>query len=307
LYQKQESDFIYNNISRCNSSFYISHTSPINGQLSVDVDSKIIIYFNQDSCTKEKSRDILNPKYSYVFAFSTPPIYTKPKSPLSISLINKTSSSISISWEESIDFKNIKEYYLSYKIDTKEYSEEKKYTINKASINLLQENTKYIFKIRAKDKKGYFSEPLISSIIKTDSLVSQKDMNVIRDANACIGAFPWYTISNQQPSLERESVSKKQSIAIQSFGFKTILYYKELDNMVDTPYGFEISTSKGLPLKDGTYSRARVFNIFANKAFLGSGYYYVKIDTFCYRGKFPVSTSDEDIQIAQDSIKFVIN
>jgi hypothetical protein len=306
LFNVKESNAIYNNISRCKKSLTIYNTYPKDTQQLIDTNIKIKIYFNENSCINEEIVNNTFNENKYIFSFHTKPPHKRPNNPTNIQTIFTSSTSIGLKWTKSIGDNNTLNYYIAYKNIDGNFTKEFSFPTNIATLLNLKPSTTYIFRLRARDKEGYFSTYILSQPILTEPSAQHINNNIIYgDENACLGGYPWSTIKHNYPSSESETISDNNSIAIQSFGLETTLYYRELEDKVFSPFDFEISTPDGLVLEDGTYSRERVFNIFANKAFLGTGYYYVKIDKYCYRGIFPKTKSEEDLLQASKDIILV--
>jgi hypothetical protein len=139
---------------------------------------------------------------------------------------------------------------------------------------------------------------------------TETDTMVFNDPSACLDSSPWSNISHRYGESKNKSVSRKNSISIQSLtNNSTIkLYYKELDKASDTPFGLDINAPQiGLPLKNNTRDTERLFIIQANPKFLGSGYYYLKVKEDCYRGVFPKDLSASESEKAKYNIKLVVN
>jgi hypothetical protein len=82
-----------------------------------------------------------------------------PSSPKNLRESNIGLSSIKLTWQKSIDIDgSIENYYISYSLDNKRFSNEQTTTTTYTTINNLQDNTIYYFRIRAIDNEGSYSK-----------------------------------------------------------------------------------------------------------------------------------------------------
>ena len=147
----------------------------------------------------------------------------------------------------------------------------------------------------------------------------ETDTAVFNDTSACLNAFPWKSLTHHYSNVKDRTVSSKNSISITSLtadAAVTLYYQEKADKALETPYGYDVTApndpantgqSLGLPLKDGTRDRTRLFILQFPEEFLGAGKFYLRIKDDCYRGKFPATGAPNDLQQAKYDVKIVIN